>query len=55
MKQYKVIVSSTHSIIVTARTKHDAKEAAWNDIKDGYTYGWRSREVFMKDVNIEEV
>lgn len=55
MRQYKVIVSDHHSVVVTARSKHDAKEAAWNDIKDGYMYGWRNREVFMKDVRVEEI
>ena len=55
MKQYKVIISNSHSFVITARSKKDAKEQAWNDIKDGYTYGWENKDNFMQFVTVEEL
>ena len=55
MKQYRVHISGNHTMLVTARSKRDEKEQAWNDIKDGYTYGWENKDNFMQFVIVEEV
>jgi len=46
--RYTVRVSSHSTIVVMASTATQAKSKVWNDIKDQYTYGFKSRAAFMK-------
>ena len=50
MKKYRytVRVSPRSTIVVFATDSTAAKAKVWSDIKDGYTYGFHSRKVFMK-------
>lgn len=46
--RYTVRVSRHSTIVVMASNATQAKSKVWTDIKDGYTYGFKSRKAFMK-------
>ncbi len=47
---YIVYVSGHAKLKLDAKSERDAKNKAWNQIKDFYTYGWKSKVEFMKGV-----
>jgi hypothetical protein len=51
----KVQVTPNHSEIVWAESLAEAPEIAWNRIKDGYAYGYYTKERFLKAVTVTEV
>ncbi len=53
MNKYKVKVSEHTAIIVTALNDNQAKKKAWNEIKDGFTYGCENKSQFMKIALVE--
>lgn len=56
LNSYRVHVGYRSSIIVRkVKNSKEAKEIAWDDIKDGYRYGWRSKSQFMKKVQVEKL
>jgi len=55
MKRYKVQLSERSSIIVQASNSTAAKGKAWNEIKNGYTYGHASRKEFMRKATAKVV
>jgi hypothetical protein len=55
MKQFKVLVSNHHSFITMAKNKNDAKEKAWDEMKNTYRYGWENKNDFIRKVIIEEL
>lgn len=48
MKRFVIQVTPNHSEAVTASTLTQAKYKVWNRIKDGYTYGFKTRSAFVK-------
>jgi hypothetical protein len=50
MKQHRFTIQVTpyHSESVLALNLTQAKYKVWNRIKDGYTYGYRTRASFVK-------
>lgn len=50
MREYKVQVSEHMKYVVQAESVQEAKEQVWNEIKDGYTYGWDNKTQFMRSV-----
>ncbi len=55
MKHFKVWVSDNASVWVWANSKHEAKEKVWNeDLKNGYQYGWKSKQEFINNAKVEE-
>jgi hypothetical protein len=54
MKEYKIWISTRTNIKVLASSRKEAKELAWREIEDGFTYGW-TKEEFLKSATVEEV
>lgn len=55
MKRYKVMVSSHTGIVTRADGKEDAKRIVWQQIKNGYMYGWSSWPEFRSKVQVIEL
>lgn len=53
--RYNVKVGKKSSVIVTASSAYDAKMKAWDDIKPGYTYGWKNKTEFMRKAKVERL
>lgn len=51
-KTYIVWVSYRTKFRVRADSARQARQRAWNVIKDGYTYGWKNRAEFMKKAKV---
>jgi hypothetical protein len=47
-KRYTIQITSHHSASVLASDLTQAKYKIWNSIKDGYTYGFKTRSAFVK-------
>jgi hypothetical protein len=54
LKKFVIRVSIHHKVVVRATNSTSAKYKVWNDIKDGYTYGFKSKHDFMKGTNVVE-
>ena len=54
-KTYIVWLSSRSKFKTTSTSAYNAKIKAWNDIKDGYRYGWNNKVQFLKHVKVEMV
>ena len=52
MNKYKVRLSAHASHIIRASTPSQARRKVWNEIKDGYTYGW-TKAKFIKNAKVE--
>ena len=50
MEKYVLRLTSHHTHSVMASSLISAKNKVWNDIKDGYTYGYRTKAQFIKGV-----
>jgi hypothetical protein len=48
MKRYTIQITPHHSETVVASDLTRAKYKIWNSIKEGYTYGFRTRHQFVK-------
>jgi len=46
--RYTVRVGPRSTIVVMATSATHAKSKVWGEIKDAYTYGFKSRAAFMK-------
>jgi len=55
MKHYRLQISNHHSHQLWADNRTEAKEKAWDEIKDHYRYGWNTKEEFLNRVKIEEI
>ena len=53
MKEYRIRVTPHFSIVVWADNVTAAKEAAWMEVKDGFTYGYASKAEFVKKTKAE--
>jgi len=53
MKEYRIRVTPHFSIVVWADNVKTAKEAAWMEIKDGFTYGYGSKAEFVRKTKAE--
>lgn len=54
MKEYVVRVSPYRKHVVEAETARKALVEVWNDIKDGYRFGYRNLTDFIRRAKIEE-
>jgi len=54
MGKYIVQVSPHHKEIVNASSAMQARKKAWNRIKNGFTYGWKTWTRFQK-VKVKQV
>ena len=52
LHSYIVWASPRARLIVHAKSAQNARERAWNLIKDGYRYGW-TRKDFLKNAKVE--
>lgn len=48
LPRFKIKITAHSSVVVYAPTVTQAKYKVWNQIKDGYTYGYKNRQEFMK-------
>jgi hypothetical protein len=48
--KYILRITPHHTQWVMASSLQSAKNKVWNDIKDGYTYGYRTKAQFIKGV-----
>lgn len=55
MKEYRVRVTPHFSLVVWATNARQAKDAAWMEIKDGFTYGYRSKLDFIRGTKAEQM
>jgi hypothetical protein len=53
MNEYKIKLSPYTNVIILADNATNAKEKAWEDIKDGYKYGYRDKSDFMQMVKVQ--
>ncbi len=53
LKKYIVWASPHMKIVVFAKDSREAKSKVWDDIKDGYTYGWDNWDDFNAGVKVE--
>ncbi|MFA5937396.1 MAG: hypothetical protein WC822_06000 [Candidatus Paceibacterota bacterium] len=54
-KEYIVRLSPNATMNIKAFTSEWAKVEAWDSIKDGYTYGWKSLSDFFNNAEVKEV
>ena len=52
MNKYKVRLSAHASHTVKASTPNQARRKVWNEIEDGYTYGW-TKAKFINNAKVE--
>ena len=55
MKEYRVRLTPHFSIVVWASNTRQAKEAAWMEVKDGFTYGYKSKADLVKRAQVEQM
>ena len=53
MKEYRIRVTPHFSIVVWADNVREAKDAAWMEIKNGYTYGYDNKKEFIERTKAE--
>lgn len=52
LKTYKVRVSPHAVITCNAFSEKGAKQQVWDDIKNHYSYGWKSKAEFMEKASV---
>lgn len=55
MKEYRIRLTPHMSIVVWANNARQAKEAAWMEVKDGFTYGYKNKTDFMHRAQVEQM
>jgi len=55
MKEYRVRLTPHFSIVVWADNAKQARKAAWMEIKDGFTYGYRNETDLVKRAKVEQM
>ena len=53
MHSYKVHLSDHTSYLVRATSAYLAKKKVWQNIKDGFTYGWENETHFLAHAKAE--
>ena len=53
--RYRVRVGRRSSVIVRSNNPYNARKKAWDDIKNGFTYGWKNKSEFMRKVKVERL
>ena len=54
-KTFRIHVGAHYTHTIECASKEQALQMAWDEIKDGYTYGWKDKVEFKAQVFVEEV